>query len=120
MRKMKDSGVEWIDTIPENWKVVPMKALFSFGKGLPITKDNLTEAGIPVISYGQIHARWNSGVTTHKDLFRFVDAFYLETNAQSLVKKVILSWPTPPKTGKAAVIVPILILTMLYLLDITL
>lgn len=50
MRKMKDSGVEWIDTIPENWKVVPMKALFSFGKGLPITKDNLTEAGIPVIS----------------------------------------------------------------------
>ena len=87
MRKMKDSGVEWIDTIPENWKVVPMKALFSFGKGLPITKDNLTEAGIPVISYGQIHARWNSGVTTHKDLFRFVDAFYLETNAQSLVKK---------------------------------
>ena len=87
MRKMKDCGVEWIDTIPENWKVVPMKALFSFGKGLPITKDNLTEAGIPVISYGQIHARWNSGVTTHKDLFRFVDAFYLETNAQSLVKK---------------------------------
>lgn len=87
MRKMKDSGVEWIDTIPENWKVVPMKALFSFGKGLPITKDNLTDAGIPVISYGQIHARWNSGVTTHKDLFRFVDAFYLETNAQSLVKK---------------------------------
>ena len=87
MRKIKDSGVEWIDTIPENWKVVPMKALFSFGKGLPITKDNLTDAGIPVISYGQIHARWNSGVTTHKDLFRFVDAFYLETNAQSLVKK---------------------------------
>lgn len=62
MRKMKDSGVEWIDTIPENWKVVPMKALFSFGKGLPITKDNLTEAGIPVISYGQIHARWNVGI----------------------------------------------------------
>lgn len=49
MRKMKDSGVEWIDTIPENWKVVPMKALFSFGKGLPITKDNLTEAGYPLL-----------------------------------------------------------------------
>ena len=41
MRKMKDSGVEWIDTIPENWKVVPMKALFSFGKGLVVNKQNL-------------------------------------------------------------------------------
>lgn len=33
MRKMKDSGVEWIDTIPENWKVVPMKALQRCTKG---------------------------------------------------------------------------------------
>ena len=87
MREMKDSGVEWIGQIPKNWNVVPLKAYFSFGKGLPITKDNLTEQGIPVISYGQIHAKWNSGVTTHPELMRFVSDSYLQTNPQSLVKK---------------------------------
>lgn len=87
MREMKDSGVEWIDKIPKEWKIAPLKTLFSFGKGLPITKDNLTESGIAVISYGQIHAKWNSGVTTHRELFRFVGKEYLDTNATSLVKK---------------------------------
>ena len=87
MREMKDSGVEWIGQIPKNWNVVPLKSCFSFGKGLPITKENLTEQGIPVISYGQIHAKWNSGVTTHPELMRFVSDSYLQTNPQSLVKK---------------------------------
>lgn len=87
MREMKDSGVEWIGQIPEKWNVVPLKSYFSFGKGLPITKENLTEQGIPVISYGQIHAKWNSGVTTHPELMRFVSDSYLQTNPQSLVKK---------------------------------
>ena len=32
MRKMKDSGVAWLGEIPENWKVVPPKALFRLRK----------------------------------------------------------------------------------------
>lgn len=87
MREMKDSGVEWIGEIPANWKIVPLKSLFSFGKGLPITKDNLEDTGIPVISYGQIHAKWNSGVTTHRELLRYVNESYLDTNPQSLVRR---------------------------------
>ena len=84
---MKDSGVEWIEKIPEGWNAVPLKTLFDFGKGLPITKENLVEEGIPVISYGQIHAKWNSGVTIHEELKRFVNKGYLETNPSCLVKK---------------------------------
>lgn len=84
---LKDSGIEWIGEIPESWEVCPLKALFSFGKGLPITKENLVETGAPVISYGQIHAKWNSGVTTHKELYRFVNRDYLDTNPNSLVKR---------------------------------
>lgn len=87
MREMKDSGVAWIGEIPANWKIVPLKSLFSFGKGLPITKDNLEDTGIPVISYGQIHAKWNSGVTTHGELLRYVNESYLGTNPQSLVRR---------------------------------
>ncbi len=83
---MKPSGVEWICDIPEKWEVAPLKALFDFGKGLPITKENLIKSGIPVISYGQIHAKWNSGVTTHETLKCYVSEDYLETNPQSLVK----------------------------------
>lgn len=87
MREMKDSGVEWIGEIPKEWGIKPLKALFSFGKGLPITKENLKENGIPVISYGQIHAKWNSGTTLHDELKRYVDNKYLKTNPSSLVKK---------------------------------
>lgn len=84
---MKDSGIEWLETIPKCWQVAPLKSLFTFGKGLPITKDNLIESGVPVISYGQIHAKWNSGVTIHEELKRFVSDDYLSTNPNSLVKK---------------------------------
>ena len=84
---VKESGVDWIDTIPQTWHTSPLKALFSFGKGLPITKENLTETGIPVISYGQIHAKWNTGVTTHEELYRFVSEEYLDSNHDSLVHK---------------------------------
>ena len=73
MREMRNSGVDWIGEIPATWEIVPLKSLFSFGKGLPITKDNLEETGVPVISYGQIHAKWNSGVTVHRELLRFVN-----------------------------------------------
>lgn len=87
MRKMKDSGIEWIGKIPEDWEVKPIKSLFSFGKGLPITKDNLIENGSSVISYGQIHSKNNIGVQIVDDLKRFVSETYLDTNPNSLVHK---------------------------------
>ena len=86
-RQMKDSGIEWVEQIPEGWKVERLKGLFSFGKGLPITKDNLIEEGIPVISYGQIHSKLTSGVEIQEHLLRFVSSDYCDSNPQSLVKK---------------------------------
>ena len=83
--EMRDSGVEWIRTIPKDWSIGRLKAFFSFGKGLPITKDNLVEYGIPVISYGQIHAKYNTGVRVQNELIRYVDNVWLETNSESLV-----------------------------------
>ena len=49
-RQMKDSGIEWIGEIPEGWEIARLKQKFEFGKGLPITKDDLVEQGIPVFS----------------------------------------------------------------------
>lgn len=86
-REKKRSGVEWIDEIPANWDIVRLKTLFSFGKGLSITKDNLAEEGIPVISYGQIHSKINPGTEIVDGLIRYVPDSYLESNPESLVHK---------------------------------
>lgn len=85
--EMKDSGVEWIAQIPKNWQVKRLKNLFSFGKGLPITKADLVENGVAVISYGQIHAKSNTGTHLSKGLLRFVPEIFLETNPSSLISK---------------------------------
>lgn len=84
-RDMKDSGVEWIGNIPAEWELVRLKVLFGFGKGLPITKENLIEAGSSVISYGQIHSKTNTGIDIKPDLIRYVSEDYLTSNPQSLV-----------------------------------
>ena len=85
--EMKDSGIEWINQIPTKWNVNRLKNLFSFGKGLPITKADLKENGLPVISYGQIHSKVNSGVCVKKELVRFVSQSYYESNPESMTKK---------------------------------
>ncbi len=86
MREMKNSGIEWIEQIPNTWTVVNLRQVFSFGKGLPITKENLIEEGVPVVSYGQIHSKVNNGVTIKPDLIRYVDEGFLASNPESLVK----------------------------------
>lgn len=87
MRETKDSGIEAIGAIPCSWKISKVKSLFSFGKGLPITKANLLENGVPVISYGQIHAKDNLGTTISENLIRYVSGEYLENYSSSLVQK---------------------------------
>lgn len=76
MREMKDSGIEWIGQIPKEWEINKIKYMFSNGKGLPITKENLIDEGLPVISYGQIHSKDNNGTKIGKKLLRFVNEKY--------------------------------------------
>ena len=86
-RPMKDSGIEWIGEIPSEWELSRLKMMFSFGKGLPITKENLIEEGVSVISYGQIHSKTNNGTSINESLIRYVSDSYIETNAESLVSR---------------------------------
>ena len=85
--KMKDSGIPWIGRIPEHWEIEPFGRHFSFGKGLPITKADLQEEGVAVISYGQIHAKTNLGVTMSEHLTRRVSKDYLDTHPQCLLRQ---------------------------------
>lgn len=86
-RRMKKCDLEWISEIPATWKTDRLKTLFTFGKGLPITKESLVDQGIPVISYGQIHAKYNTGTSITEALFRYVPESYIESNPDSLVHK---------------------------------
>lgn len=81
---MKDSGIDWIEKIPESWRISRFRSEFSFGKGLPITKADLTEDGIGVVSYGQIHSKVNVGTSVKKEMIKFVNEKYMETNISSL------------------------------------
>lgn len=56
---MKDSGVDYIGLIPENWDVRRMASLGVFSKGGGISRDNLIEEGEPAILYGDIYTKYN-------------------------------------------------------------
>lgn len=84
---MTTNTVELIKSLPPHWKCFPLKQYFEFGKGLPITKADLIEDGEKVISYGQVHAKYNTGVHVDARLTRYVSSDYLETNKSSLCSK---------------------------------
>lgn len=69
--EMINSGIEWIGEIPKEWQVNRIKYLFMNRKGLSITKENLIDEGLPVVSYGQIHSKLNSGVDVKDELLRY-------------------------------------------------
>lgn len=84
---MKDSGIEWVGMIPEHWGANRLKYLFVHKKGLSITKENLVETGLPVVSYGQIHSKVNTGVDINSELLRYVDYSYQKQYPQCEVFK---------------------------------
>lgn len=84
--KMKESGIGLIGFIPENWNTSRMKYLFSFGKGLSITKADLVDEGVPVVSYGQIHAKNNTGTSLDDSLIRYVPV-ELSRNSNAILHK---------------------------------
>lgn len=60
---MKDSGVEWIGEIPEDWSVKKAKFIAdSFEKGSGITKEDIvTDGDTPCVRYGEIYTKYNNG-----------------------------------------------------------
>ena len=59
MREMKNSGIEWIGEIPENWEISKIKYNASFyngdrGKNYP-SGDDMVDEGIPFLTSNNIH-----------------------------------------------------------------
>jgi len=84
---MKDSGVAWLGEVPEHWEINKLRFIFSFNKGLTITKANLREKGIPCVNYGEIHSKYGFEVSAEKHELKCVDPEYLSTSKSSLLSK---------------------------------
>lgn len=83
---MKKSAIKNL-FIPEDWDEVKFRQIFWFGKGLNITKDDLVDEGVPVVSYGQIHSKINSGTGLCDDLYRYIPESYLRTCRNCIVRR---------------------------------
>jgi type I restriction enzyme S subunit len=82
-----NDDIRWDIDYPSTWEIERLRNLFTFRKGLSITKANLEPTGIPVISYGQVHSKKNSMVGLNDELFKFVNPSYLQTDPLALVQK---------------------------------
>lgn len=80
-----NDDIRWDITYPQHWRIQRIRGSFAFRKGLSITKANLEESGIAVISYGQVHSKSNSGTALKDELIRYVNESYLHTNPTCLV-----------------------------------
>ena len=71
--------IEWIGEIPAHWDVNKFNRLFSFGRGLNITKADLGEEGIPCINYGEIHSKYGFEIKPENQILKCVNESYLHT-----------------------------------------
>lgn len=62
--------LDWAGNRECDWSFLSHEV--TYFKGLGITKEDLTDEGVPVISYGQIHAKSNDGVHLRRDLLRYI------------------------------------------------
>ena len=83
----KDSGIDWIGEIPSHWEVKRFGHLFSFSRGLGITKQDLKDEGIPCINYGEIHSKFGFSVNPEIHRLKCVEEEYLVTADKSLLKR---------------------------------
>lgn len=74
---------KYFNKVPKDY-IKRFKDFFVTNTGLNITKENLIENGLNVLSYGQIHSKSNKTTYISKDLIRFVD-FKYATNLKSKV-----------------------------------
>lgn len=81
----KSTSIHWLPTIPEHWEEKPFKEFFSTSKGLSITKADLTEKGVPVINYGQVHSKLNKGTAISEDIIKYVPESFLVSDKSALV-----------------------------------
>jgi type I restriction enzyme S subunit len=85
--KYKESGVGWLGQVPDHWEVKPLWSLFTFSKGLTITKEDLLDEGVACVNYGEIHSKYGVHLDPEKHPLKCVDPSWAEKQADALIRK---------------------------------
>jgi len=83
----KDSGVEWLGAIPKHWATSKLRYMFSFSKGLTITKEDLTDEGVPCVNYGEVHSKYGFEVDPAVHPLKCVSEDYLKSSPSALLSR---------------------------------
>lgn len=83
----KSTGIEWPSEIPLLWNMTKLRYVFSFAKGLTITKEHLQDEGVPCVNYGEVHSKYGFEVDPKVHALKYVNEKYLKSNAESLLSK---------------------------------
>lgn len=78
--KMKDSGVDWIGEIPEEWEVKKLKYCVDILPGYAFPSDNFTENGIKLLR----------GINVSPNKIRWEDTVYWKTEINSSIARYLL------------------------------
>ncbi|GAB2997906.1 restriction endonuclease subunit S [Psychrosphaera aestuarii] len=81
----KNTGISCLDKLPTHWETTKVRFEFEFGKGLPITKANLIDSGIPCVNYGEIHSKFGFEVDPDMHPLKCVSEDYLKSNKSSIL-----------------------------------
>ncbi|MEQ1346080.1 restriction endonuclease subunit S [Acinetobacter seifertii] len=84
---LKDSGVVWLGEVPEHWKLLKTRHIFSFSKGLTITKEDLGDEGIPCINYGEIHSKYGFEFNPSDNPLKCISHDFIKSNKNCLLNE---------------------------------
>lgn len=77
--------LDWAGNRECDWSFLSHEV--TYFKGLGITKEDLVDEGVPVISYGQIHSKTNDGMHLRRDLLRYIPRTLTEGNENSRLRR---------------------------------
>ncbi|MFL1800515.1 restriction endonuclease subunit S [Plesiomonas shigelloides] len=83
----KTVDIKFLKEIPIHWKTSKIRHISSFGRGLPITKSDLQDSGIPCVSYGEVHSKFGFEVDPKVNTLQCVNEEYLKTSTYALLSK---------------------------------
>jgi type I restriction enzyme S subunit len=81
------SEIGWVEKLPSHWERSKLRYMFSFGKGLTITKANLQDKGVPCVNYGEVHSKFGFEVNPEIHALKCVSESYLKTDSNALLNK---------------------------------
>ena len=95
--KLKPSGIDWLDDVPEHWDTMPLKRKSRMITGYAFSSDVFVDEGIPLLRIGDIHKDGSVNLDSCKHL---PESFHKSFRRYEISKGDILMAMTGATIGK--------------------